>query len=1157
MSLVLNLLTEVLNFVTSVGCFEGSGNTDQCPGSVLHPVTAALATQGYWVHADIIWHLRFTNFQTWAILIYLVACIGAICGMAFGAPPKLWIWLLVGPGIFLFLIDTTSPAYGVRWYVGPNSNDIFGGAARDERAMRRVWKLSEVGLANSSVALGSNSNSFIGNLLGLGGDLTVYNDGHPTGTNRTTQAGDPEGTVRVAWLFLWADWVFSDFVEWVVWWTGLFNSGVGAQIGNITRSNLPLQAITATDGLSNLLGSITDNSREDDQAWLLSKNKWSYLMDITGAQLHNGDLRDSFVTMMSSECGDALRRGIDEASYVAAINAKGMNLPASVFKAGTNGGDLYSTAMTELSNTHIPTPPAVAALFDSDGQGSFRKALAFMRDETTAQQWMQSGIMETIACDQLLNIVVEGFRWEAAHIYYQLLTSLPPEMSPLTLMYTLFYGWDMKSPGNGGTLPILGWDYSYFTGADLITPLMTPDDQAEFLQNLIFVHLIRNELQLAPKPFRGRVNEGAKAVQDVNTYQSRTGSRNKYGEVHTWSMMIPYIQGVLLYLMAIAYPFICMMILLPGRSKAMLTWLSFFVWTKLWDIGFAVVMVLERSIWAMLGNGPNTGRVFSRVIDMSTLGDYQVTCPDGGTNPPIGLCNPGTVPDVMVGRDGAPEQTLYMNEIFKYFDAGLTIGGNLQLDLANSYYIYIMSALYFAVPAVTGQMVLGAKAGAAGLASGAVGGLASESGRAAGQGYTAGQSRIAGNNNGMVSFNERNAAMRQAGLAGQALDAGNYALASSLNSQAFSAADGFAGQASRVDNLGLQRTQAQNAQAQGIQQNTMSDALIRDAGANFGIGAVNAAYARNLGNFAVGAGAGALGMYKAASDWGGDSQSAPTTSGASAEDLLGSSSLMRGMQSTPTSGTPSVQSQATPTPTTGGGQQVQNPKPSNTGLNPGTTNNGSIAQTNAAAIVRDQQSNAINGKLQAANAQAQSASLNRQIGWEMAQNTAKLGNTRSAMDNKIWERAQGGMQNYAETQAAMASYGNVRNFQEGTADYLGAIGGNSGVVSGASGNLASQSMTGLAAIGQLGKPNQEKAMLGMGKEVNGQSFFGFSNTVNQQLNDNFGPNAVAAQYNGSQSAYGNISAGQMQKMGSAYQILENPINNAQQKAIQNNNANNQ
>jgi len=1152
MSQILNLLSEVLNFVSSTGCFEtlGTGNgtdIDHCPGSVLHPVTAALATQGYWMQADILWHLRFTNFQTWAILVYLVACIGAICGMAFGAPPKLWIWLFVGPGIFLFLIDTTSPVYGVRWYVGPDSeNDsTFAGtqllsATRSQRAMRRVWKLSEVGLANSSIAISGNTESEIGNLLGLGGlfggQVTVYNDGHPTGQTKTQMPGDPEGTVRIAWVYLWADWVFSDFVEWIVWWTGLFNSGVGSDIANITRSNLPLGGtggLTEATGLSFLSGNPTDTTREDDQAWLLSKNKWSYLMDITGAQLHNGDLRDAFVTMMSSECGDALRKGIDEASYVAALNARGMNLPPSVFKANdSTGGELYKIAMTEVSSTHIPTPPAVRAMFDSDGQGSFRKAIPFLRDNAVATQWMESGIMDTIGCDQLLTIVVEGFRWESAHIYYQLLTALPPEMSPLTLMYTLFYGWDMKRAEQGSSNLFnfdSTWNFDYFLNGDLVTPIKTPDEQAEFLQNLIFVHLMRNELQLAPKPFRGRVNEGAKSVQDVNTYQSRTGSRNKFGEVHTWSIMIPYIQGVLLYLLAMSYPFICMMMLIPGRHKSLMTWLSFFVWTKLWDVGFAVVMVLERSIWAMLGNGPNTGRVFSRVLDMQEIGDYQVRCPEGlaTANPPYTLCSPGVVPDVLVGRTaggGDITESLYMSEVFRYFDAGLTIGGNLQLDLANSYYIYIMSALYFAVPAVTGQMVLGAKAGAAGLASGAISGLASESGRAAGQGYTAGQSRIGGNNNGVVTASEKNQAMRQSGIASAALEHGNNALQGELQSQALSTQNDALKQSARGASMGSEQKRNANTETQQRQENRTAGAPAIDMGVNATSGGINAIKNGRGGGAAItdaikGGGSVPLVGSLSNSTGGGGGSSTPSMEQSALTRSLGGSSSSgssssSGGSSSSSGSSPqsfvSSQQASSVTPTT-----PANTKNKGAGMGDLSTNGGQFGV--AGGVIN----NAGRSKAGATNANTSRNQTQNQLGYEQGQAATMIAGARSKMDAAVSSKASGALGQFAETQAAMASYGNVRNFQEGTADYLGAIGGNSGAVSGASGSLANQSMTGLAAMGQLNKGGdkgtQDKAVMGMGGTANGDSFFGYNARENQRLNSTFGPEAVGATYNKNQT----------------------------------------
>jgi hypothetical protein len=1149
MSQSLNLISEVFNLVTSVGCFEGSGDTDHCPGSVLHPVTAALATQGYWIQADILWHLRFTGFQVWAILIYLVAAIGAICGMAFGAPPKMWIWLLIGPGIFFFLIDTTTPAYGVRWYVGPNSSsasDIFsGGQQRDERAMEKVWKLSEVGLRNNSLALASSSNSFIGGFFGFGGDLQVYSDGHPVGNTRASEPGDPSGTVRVAWIFLWADWVFSDFVEWVVWWTGVFNSGAPAS--DVLRSNLPAADLARVPGMSFVSGVMNDDTREDDQAWLLSKNKWSYLMDITGAQLHNGDLRDAFVTMMSSECGDALRAGIDESSFVAAQNAKGMNLPVSVFKADTSGA-LYGVAANRLADTHIPTPPAVKALFEGDGQGSFRRALAFLRDDAIAQQWMKSGILENIACDELLNVVVEGFRWESSHIYYQLLTSLPPEMSPLTLMYTLFYGWDMKSQQATNM-----WDYSYFARRGLVTPILTPDHQAEFMQNLIFVHLFRNELQLAPKPFRGRVNEGQKAVLDVNTYQSRTGSRNKFGEVHTWSMMIPYIQGVLLYLLAMAYPFICLMVLMPGHHKSLFTWLSFFVWAKLWDVGFAVVMVLERSIWAMLGNGPNTGRVFARVLDMTSIGDYQVTCPSGfGMNPPYGLCNPGTVPDIMVGREGGVEQALFLSEILRYVDHAFTIGGNLQLDVANSYYIYIMSALYFAVPAVTGQMVLGARAGAAGLAGGAVSGLASESGKAAGQGYVGEQGRIGNNNNGLVGYNARNSSFRNGGLAGEALNAGNNATANDITG-------------AHLPNDAIRQHARTSALAAGVNKSAQSQIAADSSARTSPLGFADIA-ARHGNNALGGIGAKIPGIATAT----GAGVDAATLKGLTDRDSLQSSPLFSGgggSGSDSSSGegdsskeAVSQQSGGSTLPPAGGGS---NGSPASGGR--GATGSGaqsgggagtrrvdggdaqgrgggSQVSTNAAQI-----GNMLSGLTSAAtnNATARiGAQENRdQAGYERAQTSSIIAAAGLRGASTAYRQAASSLQGTANAIGGYAAYGAQRNYQEGANTFLSTIGG--GGLSSPVGNL-SNSMSDLAGMGELGSSLQAKATLAMGGEVNGMSFFGYNDSLQQASEQNLGPATIDQTFNNYSGGYSNVGQSAVNSTPHIDSPLGNQYRNSQQ-----------
>lgn len=154
-------------------------------------------------------------------------------------------------------------------------------------------------------------------------------------------------------------------------------------------------------------------------------------------------------------------------------------------------------------------------------------------------------------------------------------------------------------------------------------------------------------------------------------------------------------------------------------------------------------------------------------------------------------------------------------------DRSLTIGASMRLDLENSYYIYIMSALYFAVPAVTGQLVLGAKAGAASLATGAIGNLAGESGRAAGQGSGGDLSQRARANQAAVGQAAYAKDMRNqaaaGGFAAKAMDQGNQRMVASAQAAFNQTANGGEGQLSKFGSHNLQSDMnALNAGAAGI-----------------------------------------------------------------------------------------------------------------------------------------------------------------------------------------------------------------------------------------------------------------------------------------------------------------------------------------------------
>jgi len=76
--------------------------------------------------------------------------------------------------------------------------------------------------------------------------------------------------------------------------------------------------------------------------------------------------------------------------------------------------------------------------------------------------------------------------------------------------------------------------------------------------------------------------------------------RNLRQQLFTWAMCLPYWQGVLLYILAVAYPFMALLVLLPGRAMGFLNLPLAWLWVKSWDVGLAFVMVFERVLWNLL-----------------------------------------------------------------------------------------------------------------------------------------------------------------------------------------------------------------------------------------------------------------------------------------------------------------------------------------------------------------------------------------------------------------------------------------------------------------------------------------------------------------------------------------------------------------------------
>lgn len=68
---------------------------------------------------------------------------------------------------------------------------------------------------------------------------------------------------------------------------------------------------------------------------------------------------------------------------------------------------------------------------------------------------------------------------------------------------------------------------------------------------------------------------------------------------------VPYVQGLLLYLLTLTFPFFSILLVIPSRARSFFVWMSLWVWVKSWDVGFAFVQVARGFLWQFVSAGLN------------------------------------------------------------------------------------------------------------------------------------------------------------------------------------------------------------------------------------------------------------------------------------------------------------------------------------------------------------------------------------------------------------------------------------------------------------------------------------------------------------------------------------------------------------------------
>jgi len=123
-------------------------------------------------------------------------------------------------------------------------------------------------------------------------------------------------------------------------------------------------------------------------------------------------------------------------------------------------------------------------------------------------------------------------------------------------------------------------------------------------------------VKLGDRNFDEGTTKALRDLQATDEYQYK-------GELIIGALTLPYIQGVVLYFLAVTFPFFALFMMIPGRHTAMMLWMGLWLWAKLWDFGFAVVMLIDNMLYALMPHGPimteqevaNPGSAFKTLLE--------------------------------------------------------------------------------------------------------------------------------------------------------------------------------------------------------------------------------------------------------------------------------------------------------------------------------------------------------------------------------------------------------------------------------------------------------------------------------------------------------------------------------------------------------------
>lgn len=96
----------------------------------------------------------------------------------------------------------------------------------------------------------------------------------------------------------------------------------------------------------------------------------------------------------------------------------------------------------------------------------------------------------------------------------------------------------------------------------------------------------------------GQTKAEEQALEIRNQLEVHTATQQ--WELYSFASLLPYAQGLLLYTLALTFPFFALMILIPGKAKVFFKWMALWAWVKSWDVGWVIVALVDDVLWNLM-----------------------------------------------------------------------------------------------------------------------------------------------------------------------------------------------------------------------------------------------------------------------------------------------------------------------------------------------------------------------------------------------------------------------------------------------------------------------------------------------------------------------------------------------------------------------------